>query len=99
MKKIVLVCNMGMSTGALMKKMRDYAASIGYECTVDAYGVAEVAKHADADCILVGPQIAYQLNNIKNQVPGVPVEAVITQAYGMLDGARVIKQAQALMGE
>lgn len=99
MKKIVLVCNMGMSTSALMKKMREYAASVGYECTVDAYGVAEVAQHADADCILVGPQIAYQLNNIKKQLPNVPAEAVITQAYGMLDGARVIKQAQALMGE
>lgn len=98
-EKIVLVCNMGMSTSALMKKMRDYAASVGYECTVDAYGVSEVAKHADADCILVGPQIAYQLNRVKEQVPTVPVTAVDTRAYGMLDGAKVIKQAQALMGE
>ncbi len=99
MKKIDLVCNMGMSTSALMKKMRDHAASIGYECTIDAYGVAEVAKHADADCILVGPQIAYQLNKIKEQVPTVPVAAVDTRAYGMLDGEKVIKQAQTLMGE
>ena len=99
MKKIVLVCNAGMSTSALMKKMRDYAASVGYECTVDAYGVAEVAKHADADCILVGPQIAYQLKRIKELVPNVPVEAVEPRFYGMLDGEKVIKQAQKLMGE
>ena len=99
MKKIVLVCNMGMSTSALMKKMRDYAAKVGYECTVDAYGVAEVAQHADADCILVGPQISYQLKRIKEQVPTVPVEAVDTRAYGMLDGEKVFKQAQKMMGE
>ena len=99
MKKIVLVCNAGMSTSALMKKMRDYAAKVGFECTVDAYGVAEVAKHADADCILVGPQIAYQLKRIKELVPNVPVEAVEPRFYGMLDGEKVIKQAQKLMGE
>lgn len=100
MKKIILVCNMGMSTSALMKKMRDHAASIGYECTVDAYGVADVKTHAaDADCVLVGPQIAYQLNRVKEQLPGIPVEAINTQAYGMMDGAKVIRQAQALMGE
>lgn len=99
MKKIVLICNMGMSTAALMKKMRDYAAKVGYECTVDAYGVAEVAQHTDADCILLGPQIAYQLRMVREQVPSVPVAAVDTRAYGMLDGEKVIKQAQSLMGE
>lgn len=28
-----------------------------------------VAKHADADCVLVGPQIAYQRNKIMAQLP------------------------------
>lgn len=71
--------------------MRDYAVSVGYECTVDAYGVSEVVKHADADCVLLGPQIAYQLNKIKAQLPNMPVAAMETRAHGMLDGTKVIK--------
>ena len=51
MKKIVLLCAQGMSTGMLMNKMRECAAKIGYECTINAYSVSrakEMASDADA---------------------------------------------------
>ena len=100
MKHIVLVCNMGMSTSALMKKMSKYAESIAFECTVNAYPVAELENVVDeADCILVGPQISYQLDNIKKVSKDVPVSAIPMQVYGMMDGKKVIEMAQDLMGK
>lgn len=99
MKNIVLLCNMGLSTSALMKKMRDYAQQAGFECTVNAYPVSEAPKvGVDADCILLGPQISYQLNAVKKTLPDKPIASIDMQAYGMLDGKKVIDQAKALMG-
>ena len=100
MKKIVLLCNMGLSTSALMKKMRDYAKSVDYECEVNAYPVAEAAEVGkEADCILLGPQISYQLDAVKKLLPDKPVEGIDMRAYGMMDGAKVIAQAKKMMGE
>lgn len=42
MRKIVLLCNAGLSTSMLVDKMRKEAEAIGYECTINAYPVAEV---------------------------------------------------------
>lgn len=98
MKNIVLLCNMGMSTSALMKKMRKHAESIGLECEINAYPITEAPQVGPAaDCILVGPQVSYQVAKVKEQVPGVPVEAINMKDYGMMDGAKVIEQAQRLM--
>ncbi len=100
MKKIVLLCNMGLSTSALMKKMREHAASTGLECEINAYPAGEVEKVAqDADCILIGPQISFQLDAVKKKMPTKPVECIDMKTYGMLDGAKAIAQAKKLMGE
>lgn len=99
MKNIVLLCNMGLSTSALMKKMKDYAASIGQEYEINAYPVSEASTVGpSADCILLGPQIGYQLSKVKALLPDVPVAQIDMTAYGMLDGAKVLHQAQKLMG-
>ncbi len=100
MKNIVLLCNMGMSTSALVKKMRNYAASVGLECEINAYGVAQAKEVGqNADCVLIGPQISYQADKVKQELPGVPVDTISMKDYGMMDGAKVMAQAQKLMGE
>ncbi|MBE9909314.1 PTS sugar transporter subunit IIB [Enterococcus casseliflavus] len=100
MKKIVLLCNMGLSTSALMKKMRAYSESINYEVEVNAYPVNEAKEVGpEADCILIGPQISYQLDKVKDTLPDKAIAAIDMQAYGMMDGERVIEQAKQLMGE
>ena len=56
MKNIILVCNMGMSTSALMKKMKKYAETINFECTINAYPISKLPNVVEkADVILVGP--------------------------------------------
>ena len=36
MKKILLMCNAGMSTSMLVSKMREAAEAQGYDCTIEA---------------------------------------------------------------
>ncbi len=100
MKRIVLLCAQGLSTGMLMNKMRDAASKMGYECTINAYSVSQAKNIADkADCILIGPQVRYELDSVKKQCPHLPVEVIDMVAYGRLDGAKVLNSAKKLMGD
>ena len=95
MKKIVLFCCIGMSTNLLVNKMKEVAKEEGLECEIIAYPVSEsynVGK--DADIVLLGPQVRYNLANIQKQFPGIPVEVIDMVAYGMMDGKKVIAQIQ-----
>lgn len=100
MKKIVLLCASGMSTSMLVKKMQEAAKTENYACSIEAFSATEAAtKAADADCILLGPQIRFQKNKIAQEVPGVPVEAIDMRMYGRMDGKGTLAFARQLMGE
>lgn len=95
MRKIMLVCNAGMSTNMLAKKMRE--ASNG-EFDVIAQGEAEYLDHLDGvELIMVGPQIRYLIPDIKKAVD-VPVEGINPMKYGMLDGKGVLEDAKKIIG-
>lgn len=100
MKNIVLLCAQGMSTGMLMNKMRSAAKASSYECTISATSVSQAKSAAEiADCILIGPQVRYELENVRKQCPNLPVEVIDMVAYGRLDGAKVLAAARKLMGD
>lgn len=100
MRKVLLICAAGMSTSLLMNKMREYATSINYEMEVEAHPVTSVEeKGKDADVILLGPQIRFNLNKVKGMFPDKPVEAVDIQAYGTMNGEKVVKHVQELLGD
>ncbi len=99
MKKIVLFCMAGLSTSILVEKMREAAKIKGFECTVDAYAIGNAAKEgADADMVLLGPQVRLQLDQIKSLL-NCPVEVVDMMAYGMMDGKQVIERVIEVIGE
>ena len=100
MRKIVLVCAQGMSTGMLTNKMRAAAEKQGYDCTIEAYAVsAAKTKAEDADVILVGPQVRYELDNVKSMFPDKPVEVISMADYGRLNGEGVLSRAKDLIGD
>lgn len=69
MKKIALLCAAGMSTSVLVQKMRDAAAEASFECEIDAYPVASAEEVGEtADCLLLGPQVRYELDNVRAKV-------------------------------
>ena len=98
MKKIVLLCNQGMSTSALVMKMREVIERNNLDYEVNAYSVDSAETSAkDADVILLGPQIRYKKNDVQKQFSDKPVEVIDMAAYGMLDGKKVVVLARKLM--
>lgn len=94
MTKIMLVCNAGMSTTMLAKRMNE--ASDEFE--VFACGESEYLDRLEGvELILVGPQVRYLIPTIKNNV-NVPVEGINPMKYGILDGKGVVKDAQIILG-
>ena len=87
-----------MSTSILVTKMRDAAAAKSFECEIIAYPVSEIEEKAkDADVILLGPQVRYEMKKVKGIFPEKPVEAIAPTDYGMLKGDNVLDAAIKLM--
>ncbi|MDM8274621.1 PTS sugar transporter subunit IIB [Enorma phocaeensis] len=100
MRKIVLFCAAGMSTSVMVQKMQEAADAQGYPCEIAAYSVAEVGTYGpDADMVLLGPQIRFNLNKVRKQLPKKPVEVIDMRAYGMMDGAAIIEFVKEKLGD
>ena len=57
------------------------------------FGLLEYTNEP-ADVILVGPQVRFRLNGIKEQVKNaIPVDVIDMRTYGMMDGTKVLDQA------
>ena len=100
MKRIILVCSAGMSTSLLVSKMELAAKAWGIDCTINAYGEAELKKHEDdMDILLLGPQVRFLLNKMKDQFAdkNIPGEVINTVDYGTMNGEKVLKRALELM--
>ena len=99
MRKIILLCAAGMSTSMLVQRMKEAAAADGYECEIDAHPVAQASTvAADADIVLLGPQVRFQLAKVQTQVP-CPVESIDMTAYGTMNGKAVIDHVREVLGE
>jgi len=95
MKKILLVCNAGMSTSMLVQKMKAAAKEMGVEAEIDAKSVTEAANEADkVDILLLGPQVGYQKAEMKKVSGGrIPVEVINMRDYGTMNGKKVLQFA------
>ena len=96
MLNVILVCNAGMSTAMMAKKMNEIAD--GY-CYVEAYGDGEFMGHVeDCDIVLVGPQIRHEIPMIKEYVrEGVPVVSINPMYYGLMNAKGVIEDIKKIM--
>ena len=88
---IVMLCNLGMSTGMMVKKLEQEAAKRNLEATVHAYPMVEL------DAILLGPQIRFALDDIKKQAGSIPVMAIAPQDFGTMNAAKVLDELMKLM--
>lgn len=99
MKKILLVCAMGMSTSILMSKMDKAAEAKGIEAKIWAIGNQEVDEQwEEADIILLGPQIGYMQKKIEKIVDGaIPVKVIDNYDYAIANGEAVLEKAIKLL--
>lgn len=90
--KVMLVCNAGMSTGILAKKIEE-ASEGKLECR--AYGEAEYLDHLDEgyELILIGPQIRHLKGQIEGSV-SIPVDTIAPQYYGIMNGKAIFQEIQ-----
>lgn len=91
---ILLVCAAGMSTSLLVNRMNEAAAAKGIGINIEAHPVGSIDQFGDAaDVILLGPQVRYELKNVKAKYPNKPVEVINMQDYGMMNGNKVLDTA------
>ncbi|MGF1727756.1 PTS sugar transporter subunit IIB [Photobacterium nomapromontoriensis] len=100
MKNILLICDMGMSTSLVVKRMLQAADSEGIEATIEAKGSQDFKNVvANFDCILIAPQISYKLADftaIANE-HGKPIALINMMDYGLTAGDKILAQALAMM--
>jgi len=98
--RIMLACALGMSTGMLVERMREAAKSQGKDYKIWAVDVASVDKNeGEFDILLLGPQVAYTLDEVKKKCSeDIPVAVIKPMDYGRMNGAAVLKFAESLVG-
>ena len=99
-RRIVLLCSAGVSTSLLVRKMEHEAARLGYPCSVSFYPISEVKEAADfADVMLLAPQSANQLGEIKVKYPQIPTAVIPKELYATIDAEKILDQAQKIAGD
>lgn len=102
MMNILLCCSAGMSTSLLVNKMEKAAVEEGLSVKIQAVATMEVRNHInDVDVILLGPQVRYQLNDIKKigDEKGIPVDTINPMHYGTCNGKEVLRTALQLISK
>lgn len=92
MKKILLACAGGFSTSMLVTKMKAAAEAKGAEFWINAVGDSDIEEHLDSDIILLGPQIAHRLEDLRENL-SIPVFVIDSLDYGTMNGAAVLNFA------
>lgn len=95
---ILLVCAAGMSTSLLVNNMKKAASDKGITLNIEAHPVSQADQYGpNSDVILLGPQVRFELNNLKKKFPNKPIEMINMQDYGRMDGVKVLDTALSLI--
>jgi cellobiose PTS system EIIB component len=100
--QVVLACVGGMSTSLLVSRMRKEASARGLDYDIVAIPTTDVEEWADrADVLLVGPQVRYQIERIRQQVGdrGFPIADIPPIVYGGIQADKAIDMVRELLSE
>ncbi|WP_088810685.1 MULTISPECIES: PTS sugar transporter subunit IIB [Listeria] len=97
---VLLVCNLGASTGVMVTKMKEIAAGSeklkNTDIRIEAHPAGELREYIeDFDVVMVGPQIKHQFKMLKEiaDAAGKPIQVIDTKDYGTVNGANILKDA------
>ena len=95
MYQIVVCCVSALSSNMLVTKMKEAAKEKGVKCLIWTVGEAGLdLAHADADVILLAPQVRHLLPKLEAKTDHVvPVVAISDIDFGKMDGAAVLESA------
>ncbi|KLI75666.1 MULTISPECIES: PTS sugar transporter subunit IIB [Lacticaseibacillus] len=94
-KKILLVCNAGMSTSLLVTKMQKAAEKDNVDVDIAATASADISNKINGEnpnVMMLGPQVRYMQKDLAAKYD-FPVEVINMQDYGMMNGENVLKAA------
>ncbi|CAM3221609.1 PTS sugar transporter subunit IIB [Streptobacillus ratti] len=98
MLKILLICTAGMSTSFLVEKMKKEAETRNLEVQITAIPEASSDEFVGkVDVVLLGPQIKYLENDIKDKFGETPVGVINMMDYGMMKGDKVLDYALSMI--
>lgn len=99
---IYLVCNAGMSTSIVVKKMQEAAEKQNLsDIHIEAFSVEILNQKAtEADVVMLGPQIRHMLSEVNKIIGGkCPVDVMDMRDYGTLRGDKILAKALKLAGK
>lgn len=100
MIRILLACNAGLSTTAVVEAMRTAAANKGLEVEITATTLHRALEaHETANVLLLAPQIAYEAQSAAAAVAPVPCLTIDAADYANADAERILDQALAATAE
>ncbi|MCD2500697.1 PTS sugar transporter subunit IIB [Clostridium sp. NSJ-145] len=99
MKKILLVCEAGMSTSILLSKMIEYVKVKKVDIDIKALPITECEEVInDVDIVLLSPQVRFQMPQVNALVNGrVPVKVIDVILYGMMNEKAILDQVLNLL--
>lgn len=92
--KVLLVCGSGASSGFMAANMRKAAKEENLDLSIIARSESEIADYIDdIDVLMVGPHLAYVLDDIDEYTYGTDVPVILMKAeyYASLDGKQAIE--------
>ncbi|WP_424685497.1 PTS sugar transporter subunit IIB [Enterococcus sp.] len=103
-KTIMLVCSAGMSTSLLVTKMQKAAEAKGMEADIFAVSASDAdnsLEEKDVNVLLLGPQVRFMKAQFEQKLApkGIPLDVINMADYGMMNGEKVLEQAEKLMEE
>lgn len=96
--KLMMICGAGMSSSLLANKVTMAIQKRNLDMEAWAISAYEFEKSLGTfDVVLVAPQIRFYLEKFRSAVgPNIPIDVIPNQAYGMMNGDKIVDQALAL---
>lgn len=101
MVTIMLVCNAGMSTSMIVKKMQAAAKEKNIDAdifSVSAPEVDQTLSNKNVDVVLFGPQVRFMVSRFEKKLneKNIPYDLIDSKDYGLMKGEKILDQALGL---
>ena len=91
--KIILICNLGMSSGLLGEKLKEAATKSGFEADLEAIPMNEIEELdlSGVDCVLISPQVRYMKNDVEKMANGSCAVLVMDSVeFGLMQADKIM---------
>ena len=97
---ILLVCNLGASTGVMVTKMKEIALNSeklkNIDIKIEAHPAGDILEYIDDfDLVMLGPQIKHRFKDLEKTCieKNKPIAVIDTKDYGSVNGGNILKAA------